>query len=117
VENLLSIERSVHPRTFRVSGELDISNAEDLLETLVEPLRSEGDVTLDISGLRFVDSSGIRVLLQAARDLEGRGWLVMRDPQPAVLRVIELMGLERLQNLRVSVGEEREPGLEGPAPG
>jgi anti-sigma B factor antagonist len=89
------------PRTFRLSGELDISNSEHVSEVLVEALRAEGDLTLDISALTFVDSSGIRTLVQAARELEGRGRLILRDPQVPVLRVIELMGLRRLPNLEI----------------
>jgi anti-anti-sigma factor len=113
VAELLEIQASDDPRTFKVSGELDISNADHLVETLVEPLRTGGDVLLDVSDLRFIDSSGVRALVQTAISLEGRGRLVLRRPQGPVLRVLDLMGLDKLGTLDIEspeVGEsDRRP--------
>jgi anti-anti-sigma factor len=44
----------------------------------------------DLSGLRFIDSAGIAVLLEAA---ERVGSISVRDPAPPVRRVIEVTGL------------------------
>ena len=120
--SLLDIEPTEEPRVFRVSGELDISNAGDLVETLVEPLRSDGDIKLEVSGLRFMDSSGVRAVVHVAKSLEGRGSLVLQRPQAAVQRVLDLMGLQKLGALQIEDGEmdrepdEEEPGGASPAP-
>jgi anti-anti-sigma factor len=113
VGTLLDIEPTEEPRVFRISGELDLSNAGDLLETLVEPLRSGGDIRLDVSGLRFMDSSGVRAVVHISKTLEGRGRLVLLRPQAAVRRVLDLMGLRKLGALEIEDGErEREPDAE-----
>ena len=43
----------------------------------------------DLSGLDYIDSAGIAVLLGAAAECAVR----LRDPSPAVRRVVELTGL------------------------
>ena len=65
------------PRGFRLSGEVDISNESDLADLLDSEVAAGGDITLDLSGLGFMDSSGIRVLLRTAGRLDGRGSLVL----------------------------------------
>jgi len=74
-----------------VSGELDISNAA-MLEATVESVaggRPE-QLIFDMSGLRFMDSAGIAVLLGAASKV---GSVHLRHPSEPVRRVVELTGL------------------------
>jgi anti-sigma B factor antagonist len=74
-----------------VSGELDISNADTLEATVasVAAKRPE-ELIFDLSGLRFMDSAGIAVLLGAASKVTV---VHLRDPSDAVRRVVELTGL------------------------
>ncbi len=82
-------------RTIRLRGELDTSTAGDLIAVL-DPLAAEdGDVVLELSDLTFMDSSGLHVLLRTARDLDGRGRLILRDPTRAVRRILDLAGAAR----------------------
>jgi anti-sigma B factor antagonist len=74
-----------------VSGELDMSNASSL-EAAVASITAEGSERLifDLSGLRFMDSAGIAVLVAATSKVNV---VVLREPSPVVRRVIELTGL------------------------
>jgi anti-sigma B factor antagonist len=75
-----------------VDGELDLATAPELLRTvkLVLDENRPDRIVFDMSGLRFMDSSGISVLINAA----AAGTVVeVRDPTPAVRRVLELTGL------------------------
>jgi anti-sigma B factor antagonist len=74
-----------------VSGDLDMSNA-DALEATVASIAAGHPERLifDLSGLRFMDSAGIAVLLGAATKVNV---VQLRDPSPAVRRVVELTGL------------------------
>lgn len=77
----------------RVAGELDASTAERLRAPL-DAARAEGLTTLvDLAGVTFIDSSGLRVLLGAARasDQHEWPWFIVR-PSAAVLRLLELSG-------------------------
>jgi anti-anti-sigma factor len=74
-----------------LSGELDSANA-GALDASLAPLTRERSTRLifDLSGLRFMDSAGIAVLLGVAARVAA---VQLRDPSPAVRRVIELTGL------------------------
>jgi anti-sigma B factor antagonist len=76
-------------------GELDIDTAPDLLGVL-SPFLDEGppEVVLDFSGLTFIDSSGISVLIAAQqRLLAGGRRLRVSAPRPHATMVFEVAGL------------------------
>jgi anti-anti-sigma factor len=104
VNDLLQVLRTGTPRSIRLVGELDASNAEDLLESLSDEIEAGGDLVLDISGLSFVDSMGLRSFLRIAAALEASGKLVLREPQRSVARTMELVGIEKLPNIAISPG-------------
>jgi anti-anti-sigma factor len=76
-----------------VRGELDLATADRLWAEL-EPLFEQGTlVVLDGAQITFLDSSGLRVLLQAAnRASSGGAEFRLVAPQPAVQRVLDLAG-------------------------
>ena len=77
-----------------VSGDLDISNA-DALDAAVTSITATSPERLifDLSGLRFIDSAGITVLLGATAKVND---VRIRKPSPAVRRVVELTGLDEV---------------------
>jgi anti-sigma B factor antagonist len=88
-------------------GELDFDGAPAFARAL-EELRADGEreVIVDLSELTFIDSSGISVLVGAARAATAeQGTLVVAAPTPHVQRVFDIVSLSEL----VAV----EPGLEG----
>jgi anti-anti-sigma factor len=46
-------------------GDLDIAGAPELEETLSLALASDAEIVIDLRGLEFVDSTGLRTLVQA----------------------------------------------------
>jgi anti-anti-sigma factor len=81
-----------------LSGEADATTAAELRETLATQLGTGARLlTVDASGLSFLDSASLRVLILAARALRGRhGRLVFARPQPLVARLLEITGADRL---------------------
>ncbi|MEA2479209.1 MAG: anti-sigma factor antagonist [Thermoleophilaceae bacterium] len=80
----------------RLSGELDISSATKVEDELarVEPGRPDV-IVLDLRGLDFMDSTGLRLLIAAdarARE-EGRRLTIVKGPEP-VQRVFRITRLE-----------------------
>ena len=75
----------------RVAGELDLSCADQVAAALdaAVPLASDR-LVVDLAELRFMDSSGLAVLLRAALAVPV---VEIRDPSPAVRRLIVLSGL------------------------
>jgi len=74
-----------------LSGELDSSNV-GMLEATVASITADQPERLifDLSGLRFMDSAGIAVLIGAAATVNA---VHLRDPSPIVRRVVEVTGL------------------------
>jgi anti-anti-sigma factor len=80
-------------RVVALRGELDASTSGELADHLVGPPGSL--VVVDLLGLTFVDSSGLGAIHAARRKvLADGGNLVVCRPKPAVLRVLEITGLD-----------------------
>lgn len=96
------MESDVSDGTVHVAGELDTMTANDLLEG-VRPsvLAGSGDLTLDLSALSFMDSSGLLALLDLSKQLEGRGRLVLLSPVRSVARLLQLARADTIPNLAI----------------
>lgn len=81
-----------------VAGELDLFTAAELREALRAQIeQAPGDLLVDLSGCDFIDASGCRVLLSAARRLERHGdRLAIVGPRGAAARAFAVMGLDEL---------------------
>jgi anti-anti-sigma factor len=77
-----------------LSGELDVATVEPVRERLAARRERGQAVLLDIDGLTFMDSSGIKLLVALGRDA-GEGWdaRVTRGSD-AVRRVLEIAGVQ-----------------------
>ena len=76
----------------KVAGELDVATASQLAEALREA-SSAGQVVLDLSELTFLDSCGIRAILELARAQNGNGPVIILNPSQAVRRVFDIIGI------------------------
>ena len=92
-------ERDGIMHTVRLEGELDLASAEQLERELLRVERSDAlSIVLDLSALEFIDSTGVRLIIQAdARSrADSHRLALLRGPR-AVQRVFELTGmLDRL---------------------
>jgi anti-sigma B factor antagonist len=74
-----------------LSGELDLTNAEHVRSVISDSLSGQAArLVFDMSGVEFMDSSGIALLasaIQKVREVE------LRNPTPIVRRLVELTGL------------------------
>jgi anti-sigma B factor antagonist len=81
-------------RVVRMTGELDVATAPDFERLLVRQRPPGQRVVLDLSELRFMDSTGLRVLLQARRAAADGQWrLELRSIPPNIRRLFELSGV------------------------
>lgn len=80
----------------RVSGDEDASTVSYRRRPLSTALRATRDVVVDLSGLRFADSTLMLDLAVLAQRLRKRGrTLRLRGARPQVRFLIEQMGLDR----------------------
>lgn len=90
-------ERSDDDGVLRLAlgGELDLAVVDALDDRLVKLKRVGRRVRVDLAGLEFIDSTGLRELILAVADAERDGWQLEIDTHVSepVRRVIELTGV------------------------
>jgi anti-sigma B factor antagonist len=79
------------PPILELGGELDLSTVE-AVRPIVDQLvaRRTDRVIVDLAALRFMDSSGIALLLSLAGSVTN---LEVRNPSPIIEQIIEMTGL------------------------
>jgi anti-anti-sigma regulatory factor len=75
---MLRICRQYAPPGIRLAGELDYQAAESLALALTEAIRLDGDVTVNMAPLAFIDVPCARMILDAARGLTAPRRMVLR---------------------------------------
>ena len=96
--------------SLRLSGELDVAEADAFIERGASAVVEDADLILELDGLTFIDSSGVRALVTIAGTLRGGHRLVLQDPTPAVRRVLDLVGITEAATaivIHVSNGQAR----------
>ncbi len=91
----------------RVAGEIDMADVEEL-KAAVRPCFSDGaTVELDLSGLAFMDSSGLGALVQLVKEAAAQGSsIVLTNVSARIHRLLEVTGLSHVLEAR---DEERGP--------
>jgi anti-anti-sigma factor len=89
-------------------GKLDIVGAEKIDTPLATVAGSRGNIVVDMAGVSFIASIGIRHLVMAAKAVARRsGKLVLLAPNPLVTDVLVTAGLEDLLPIVRSEDEAR----------
>ncbi|GAA1763030.1 STAS domain-containing protein [Streptomonospora sp. PA3] len=93
----LSTRVDNHSVIVSVEGDLDIATADDLHEHVLSAIDKHGPwLILDLTGLEFMDSSGLNVVINAYRAVkEHGGSLALAAPNERVTKVVRLVGLHR----------------------
>ncbi|TXJ76016.1 anti-sigma factor antagonist [Streptomyces lavendulae] len=87
-----------------VTGEVDHQTAGALRRALMPPAMTDAPRTVaDLTGVGFMDSSGINVLIAAHQAHEPAGWLRLAGVRRPVLRTLEMVGLTGLIHCYPSV--------------
>jgi len=94
----------------RVKGEMDMATAEQMRQSIDNRLQQDKTqyLLLDLSGVSFIDSSGIGVILGRYRYFNRIGGkMAIVKPQVTVRRVLETAGIPKL----IPVAENEGEGL------
>ena len=95
--------------TLYFTGELDhhaAKSAMQEMESLIEELLPSLCI-LDFSGLSFMDSSGLAVILKAYKQMKELGRTIrVEHPSKHILRVLKAGGIDRVVEIRSEVEEQ-----------
>lgn len=76
----------------RLAGEMDMAAVPILQDELTALGATPTNLLIDLSGLKFVDSSGLKYLLDMQRLRAADGMIELIDPSDPVIKLIELTG-------------------------
>jgi anti-anti-sigma factor len=87
--------------------EIDLTNAEGLRDALLSALNSGAlGLVVDMTATTFIDSAGVTALVRASRRAAASEATVrLAATSPAVLRVLNLVGIDQLIEVYPSVTE------------
>jgi anti-sigma B factor antagonist len=93
----------------RVRGEVDMSHEEELRGELRNAIAAEPrGIVVDLTECEFIDSSGVRALLlsrEAQNSDEGSEHLAVAASSEQILRILGVMGIDRVIPIRPTVEE------------
>jgi anti-anti-sigma factor len=88
------------PRMYFLHGDLDLSTF-PLMETAIAPAIAKGGaVNLDLSGLTFIDSTGVGSIVRSLHLLPS-GCILLHGVRDGVQRVLDMMDVDQAPNLHV----------------
>jgi len=92
----ITIDRDSDDVRLVVSGEVDLETSASLREALSEIVSSR-HVSLDLTGVGYMDSTGLRTILVAKEEIErAGGTLDVAAASTIVSRLIEISGVSEL---------------------
>jgi anti-anti-sigma factor len=87
-------------RVIRARGEIDMSSIDPLRHALAAAQSERVDTLVDLSGVHFIDSTGLHLMLTASLDASANGWSVAFRPSRQVRRLLEVTGTLEVVPLR-----------------
>lgn len=85
--------------TFLLEGRLDTITSPALEGKINEATTDATKLILDLAKLDYISSAGLRVLLGAAQDMDGKGDMVVRNLNESVKEVFDVTGFSNLFNI------------------
>ena len=107
----MTLEGDGEVLTARITGEIDLSNASELEETIVDAVPNTAlGMVVDLSGVEYLDSAGVRMLVHLVERFRWRQQ-IMRAAAPdgsRVRGVLSMAGADGVISVDATVTEARE---------
>jgi anti-anti-sigma factor len=107
----MTVEGDAHVLTARITGEIDLSNAPDLEESILEAVPNTAlGMVVDLTGVGYLDSAGVRMLVHLVERFRWRQQ-VFRAAAPdgsRVRGVLSMAGVDGVVPVDATVTEARE---------
>ena len=88
----IEIKRNADATTIELVGRLDTTTAPSLEKTINDDIGAVKNLVLDIKGLEYISSAGLRVLLGAQKKMNGIGSMKLIGVCEEVMEVLEMTG-------------------------
>lgn len=95
--------------TLTVAGEVDLSTHTRFQSQVAQSWNGSTDLVIDCSGVTFMDSMGLRVLVHAMQRASANGrYVTLAAPSQPVVQVLDLTGVRSLFTETGAVAEEAD---------
>ena len=88
----IEIKRIIEDTIIQVSGRLDTITAPELEKAIAEDIDGTKNLVLDIKGVEYISSAGLRVLLAAQKKISMTGLMKVINVCPEVMEIFEITG-------------------------
>jgi anti-sigma B factor antagonist len=88
----IEIKKNAEVITIELAGRLDTTTAPVLDKTINEDIGNVKNLVLDMKGLEYISSAGLRVLLGAQKKMQKIGSMKVTNVCEAVMEVFEMTG-------------------------
>ena len=89
---MIEIKKNIEDTTIEIVGRLDTTTAPSLEKTINEDIVGTKNLILDLKGLEYISSAGLRVLLGAQKRLQKSGSMKLVRVCEEVMEVLEMTG-------------------------
>lgn len=96
----IDIKRAGPTTTLTVSGRLDTTTAPALNKAIQEDIGDTRELILDLAGLDYISSAGLRVLLTAQKKMQAQGTMHLTRVCDTVMEVLEMTGFADILSIR-----------------
>ena len=88
----IEIKKTAEEAIIEITGRLDTTTAPVLDKTINEDIADVKNLVLDLNGLEYISSAGLRVLLSAQKKMQKIGSMKVRNVCEEVMDVFEMTG-------------------------
>lgn len=88
----IEIKKNASACSIELAGRLDTTTAPQLDKVISEDIAGITDLVLDIKGLEYMSSAGLRVLLNAQKKMQKIGSMVVRNVSDDIMEVFDMTG-------------------------
>jgi anti-sigma B factor antagonist len=88
----IEIKRDSNALTIELVGRLDTTTAPALERSINENIANTTNLVLDLKGLEYISSAGLRVLLGAQKKMQKIGSMTLKNVCEEVMEVFEITG-------------------------
>ena len=88
----IGIKKNQEETIIEIVGRLDTITAPALDKTINEDIEGTKNLVLDLKGVEYISSAGLRVLLSAQKKMQQIGSMKLKNVCEAVMEVFEMTG-------------------------
>ena len=89
---MIEIKKNADSAVIAITGRLDTTSAPALERTIHEDIADAKHLVLDLNGVQYISSAGLRVLLSAQKKMQKVGSMKLKNVCEDIMEIFEMTG-------------------------